>query len=83
MDGVSVLVDLVVGESERMRENTATMLLNMIKSDKRQGNGVCQGDETEASMRALLNNNSEVSMRGKSKAKALLRDLESKRGSQL
>ncbi|URD99782.1 U-box domain-containing protein [Musa troglodytarum] len=34
VDDVSVLVDLVVEESRRARENITTMLLNIVKSDK-------------------------------------------------
>lgn len=84
MDGISILVDLVVGRSKRARKNTATILLNLVKSngDKVVGD-VKEVDGMKATVRALVNGDSEVSTKGKSKAKMLLSILESKLGSQL
>ncbi|CAL9095016.1 unnamed protein product, partial [Musa textilis] len=71
-------VDLVVGGSERVKENVVTTLLNLIKSDGDKAMGdIMEADEVEVAMSALPSGDSGVSARGKSKAKALLRVLES------
>ncbi|THU55341.1 hypothetical protein C4D60_Mb11t05550 [Musa balbisiana] len=84
VDGVSVLVDLVVGGSGRARENAAAALLNLVNSggDKAVGD-VREVDGAEAAVRALAGGDSGVSARAKSKAEALLTVLESRRGSQV
>ncbi|CAL9753632.1 unnamed protein product [Musa acuminata subsp. burmannicoides] len=79
VDGVSILVDLVVGRSKRARENIVVALLNLVKSngDKTIGD-IKEVDRADATMRALADNDNGVSTRGNSKMEALLRVLESK-----
>ncbi|CAL9189403.1 unnamed protein product, partial [Musa hybrid cultivar] len=74
VDDVSVLVD---GGSERTRKTITIVLLNLVKSneDKVLGN-IKEVDEVEATMRALVDNESQVSTRRKSKVKVLLKVLE-------
>ncbi|CAL9064992.1 unnamed protein product [Musa banksii] len=83
VDDVSVLMDLVVGGSGRARKNATVVLLNLVKNngDKTLGD-VREVDRAETIVRALVNNDNRVSARGKSKAEALLRVLESRQGSQ-
>ncbi|URE27838.1 hypothetical protein MUK42_06709 [Musa troglodytarum] len=60
------------------------MLLNLVKSDEDKATGnIKEVDEAKATMRALVSDNSGVSVRRKSKTKVLLRVLESRRRSQL
>ncbi|CAL9054299.1 unnamed protein product, partial [Musa banksii] len=74
VDDVSVLVD---GGSERARETITIVLLNLVKSngDKVVGD-IKEVDEVEATMRALDDDESQVSTRRKSKVKVLLKVLE-------
>ncbi|CAL9160259.1 unnamed protein product, partial [Musa hybrid cultivar] len=84
VDDVSILVDLVVGRSRRVRENAAAALLNLVKSDRDKTVGdVREVDGAEAVVRTLACSDNGVSTRGKSKAEALFGVLESRRGSQL
>ncbi|CAL9192649.1 unnamed protein product [Musa hybrid cultivar] len=76
-------MDLVVGESGRARKNATVVPMNLVKNngDKTLGD-VRKVDRAETIMRALVDDDNRVSVRGKSKVEALLRVLESRRGSQ-
>ncbi|CAL9780030.1 unnamed protein product [Musa acuminata subsp. burmannicoides] len=78
-------MDLVVGGSRGggVRKNATVVLLNLVKNngDKIVGD-VREVDRAETIVRALVDDDSRVSMRRKSKAETLLRVLESRRGSQ-
>lgn len=68
-----LLVDLVVRGSGRVRENIAAALLNLVRSGGDKAVGVVKEvDEAEAIMRTLVDGNSRVSTRGKSKVEVLL-----------
>ncbi|URD76285.1 hypothetical protein MUK42_20062, partial [Musa troglodytarum] len=59
VDGVRILVELAIRGSERVRENVATALLNLVKSSKDKMVGdVKEMDRAKATMRALAGNNS-------------------------
>lgn len=84
MDDVSILVDLVVGGSKRAREKYYDYAIEPYKSDTNKTVGdVKKVDKAKAIVRALASNDNKVSARGKSKAEALLRVLESQHESQL
>ncbi|URD88430.1 hypothetical protein MUK42_27028 [Musa troglodytarum] len=54
VDDVSILMDLVIGGSERVRKNIIVALLNMVKSDRDKIMGdVKEMDKAKTSMRAL------------------------------
>ncbi|WOK99102.1 U-box domain-containing protein 4-like [Canna indica] len=81
--GVAILVELVdaaTGASGRTRENAAAALLNLVMSggDKAVGD-VMEVEGAEAAVRELASDDAGVSARGKSKAEALLRVLQSQR----
>ncbi|CAL9149404.1 unnamed protein product [Musa hybrid cultivar] len=75
-------MDLVVGGSGRARKNATVVLLNLVNNngDKTMGD-VREVDRVETIVKALVDDDSRVSARGKSKIEALLRILESRRGS--
>lgn len=84
VDGASILIDLVVRGSRRARGNAIGVLLNIVKSDEdKEMKDVREVDRNETTMRTLVDDDSRVSTRGKSKAEVLLSVLESKWGSQL
>ncbi|CAL9158476.1 unnamed protein product, partial [Musa hybrid cultivar] len=73
VDDISVLVDLVVRGSKRARENVATSLLNLVKSDEdKMAGDIRKVDGAEATVRALVGNSSKVSVREKCKVEVLL-----------
>lgn len=80
MDNINILVDLEVGGSESTRENITIALLNQIKSNRDKTVwDISDVDGAKATMRALDDNDNKVNTRGKSKAKMILRVLESER----
>lgn len=78
VDNINVLVDLMVGGSGRIRENTTVALLNLVKSNRDKAvEEVREVNKARATVKALADDNNEVSARGKNEAKTLLRILES------
>ncbi|URD88004.1 U-box domain-containing protein [Musa troglodytarum] len=84
MDDLSALMDLVVGVKGRARKNIVTVLLNLVKNNgDKTVRDVKEVDGAKATVMALVDDNSKVSTRGKSKVKMLSRVLKSGWGSQL
>ncbi|XP_065009038.1 uncharacterized protein LOC135639171 [Musa acuminata AAA Group] len=82
VDDINVLIDMVVGKRRRVRENATTVLQNLLKNNRDNTMGdVKEMDVVDATMRALVDNDSRTITRGKSKTKASLKVMESRQGS--
>ncbi|CAL9044585.1 unnamed protein product [Musa banksii] len=71
VDYINVLVDLVVGESRRVRENATIALPNLVKNNRDNAMGdVKEMDAVDAAMRALVDNDNRMNTRGKSRQRS-------------
>ncbi|CAL9176282.1 unnamed protein product [Musa hybrid cultivar] len=71
VDHINVLVDLVVGESRRVRENATIALPNLVKNNRDNAMGdVKEMDAVDVAMRALVDNDNRMNTRGKSRQRS-------------